>query len=85
MAYENIFGFLLDLKKLKSLDENELKNYCFNLGNFLKEDEHLDVDGFDVFLELKGLREFLKVKINTAIDISNCIKELDYFPNACIA
>ena len=36
IAYEKVFGFLFDLNKLKSLDEDELKNYCLNLRNFFK-------------------------------------------------
>ena len=84
MAYENIFTFLFDLKTLKALEENELKNYCFNLQKFLKECKHLDIDGFDLFFELKVLREFLKVEINNPINILNYIEELDSFPNACI-
>ena len=34
MAYEKLFGFLFDLNKLRSLGEDELKNYC--LRNFFK-------------------------------------------------
>jgi hypothetical protein len=47
--YENIFGFLFNFKKLKSLDDDGLQNKCLNLEGFLKH----DLDGLDLFLELK--------------------------------
>jgi len=49
--YENIFGFLFNFKKLKSLDDDSLQKKCFNLEGFLKD----DIDGLDLFSELKVL------------------------------
>ena len=42
VIYENIFGFLFNLKKLKSLEEEDLKKHCLALENFLKHDDHVD-------------------------------------------
>jgi hypothetical protein len=82
--YENIFGFLFDMKKLTSLDDN-LKKYCVDFEGFLKHDNFFDLDGNDLFSELKVLQEILPKEKRTATDIINFIKDLNCFPNACIA
>jgi hypothetical protein len=52
--YKNIFGFLYNFKKLKALDDDDgLQNKYLNLEGFLL--KH-DIDGFDLFLELKDLK-----------------------------
>jgi hypothetical protein len=58
-----------------------LQNKCLNLECFLKQ----DLDGLDLFLELKVLKEILQIEESAPIDILNYIKRLDSFPNACIA
>ena len=47
--YEDIFGFLFSVKKLKSLDYTILKEKCLNLEKSLKRDNLLDIDKFDLF------------------------------------
>jgi uncharacterized protein YjhX (UPF0386 family) len=79
--YENIFGFLFNFKKLKSLDDDSLQKKCFNLEGFLKD----DIDGLDLFSELKVLIEILQIEESAPIDTLNYIKRLDSFPNASIA
>ena len=44
----------------------------------------LMIDGLDLFSEVKVLREILKDKVNTPMEILNYIKELESLPNACI-
>ena len=83
--YENIFGFLFDVKKLTSLDYDNLKKYCVDLEGFLKHDNFSDLDGNDLFSELKVLQEILPKEKRTATDILNFIKDLNCFPNASIA
>ncbi|XP_016652236.1 PREDICTED: uncharacterized protein LOC107881837 [Prunus mume] len=51
--YENIFGFLFTSEKLNSLDDCDLKNSCSHLESILKNDKFSDVDGEDLFVELK--------------------------------
>ncbi|KAK4738398.1 hypothetical protein R3W88_002095 [Solanum pinnatisectum] len=53
-VYENIFGFLFSGKKLRSLDDENLKKYCLNLECSLKHNTHSDIDGVDLFSELKN-------------------------------
>ena len=59
--------------------------YCLNLETYLTFKEHSNVNGLDLFSELKVLKETLSLQINTPIEILNYIKRLDSFPNACIA
>ncbi|XP_020415594.1 uncharacterized protein LOC109948089 [Prunus persica] len=83
--YENIFGFLFTSEKLNSLDDCDLKNSCSHLESILKNDKFSDVDGEDLFVELKVLRELLPKVNTTATAILNFLKRLNCFPNAFIA
>ena len=85
VEYENNFGFLFDLEKLKSLNESILQKYCIDLENFLKVGEHSDIDGYNLFSELRVLREILRSRINTPIMILDYVKKLDSFPNTSIS
>ena len=55
-VYDNIFGFLFNIEKLKSLDDDTLKKYCLNLESILKHDSNSDIDGSDLFSKLKVSR-----------------------------
>ena len=70
---------------MESLDDDNLQKYYLKLESFLKHDVYYDIDGLDLFLELKVLKEILQIKDYTPIDILNYIKRLDSFPNTCIA
>ena len=82
--YDDIFGFLFSLVRLRSFDNCSLEKKCLDLENFLKHDMHSDIDGLDLFSELKILKEIAKIEINTPIEILNLIKELNCFPNCFI-
>ena len=43
-----------------------------------------DIDGLDLFSELKVLREVLREEISTPIEVLSYIKTLDSFPNVYI-
>ena len=77
--YENIFGFLFNFTKLKSLDDDSLQKYCLNLESFLKHDIYYDIDDINLFSELKVLKEILQIKEYNPIDILNYIKMLDSY------
>ena len=47
--YEDIFGFLYNFTKLKSLDDNCLQKYYLKLESFLKHDVYYDIDDLDLF------------------------------------
>ncbi|XP_028120527.1 uncharacterized protein LOC114317921 [Camellia sinensis] len=56
-----------------------------NMKDFLKHDDKYDIDGRDLFLELKVLRAFLTGEIKKPIDVVNYLKLLDgCFPNIWI-
>ena len=84
--YEETFGFLYDLRKLKSVNNDSLKNYCSNLEDLMKHDGVFDINGKDLFSELQILKEGLPKETNKAIEVLNYLKEMDgCFPNAWIA
>ena len=62
-----------------------LKKDCFNLECFLTHETYSDIDGLDLFLELKVLKEVLQINENSPINVLNYIKRIEFFPNACIA
>ena len=61
-VYRNIFGSLFDFKKLKSLNNDDLKCYCLNLKRVLKHGEVSDIDDLYLFLKLRVLREIFQKK-----------------------
>jgi len=69
---------------LQCVDISFLKDKCLNLGKSLKHDNLLDIDGFDLILELNILRKIIGLKIDKPIDILNRIKRVNSFPNAYI-
>ena len=83
--YSYLFSLSLLLStSLSQLDDDSLQKYWLKLESFLKHDVYYDIDGLDLFLELKVLKEILQIKEYTLIDILNYIKMLDSFPNTCI-
>nr|XP_028960141.1 uncharacterized protein LOC114825575 [Malus domestica] len=84
--YEETFGLLFNLKKLKDVDNDSLKSFCINLEGFLKHGEHSDIDGKDLFIKLRILRETLPKEINRAMEVLKYIRQMDgCFPNAWVA
>ena len=62
-----------------------LKKNCLNLEYFLTHETYSNIDGLDLFSELKVLKEVLQINENSLIYVLNYIKRLESFPNACIA
>lgn len=84
--YEEVFGFLFGLKKLKSAKDDELMISCVKLEASLEHDGHFDVDGKHLFLELQYIRGILPKEITKAIQILEFLKRMDgCYPNAEIA
>ena len=54
--YEDIFDFLFNFTKLKSLDDDSLQKYCLKLESFLKHDVYYDIDGLYLFSKLNVLK-----------------------------
>jgi hypothetical protein len=60
--YEKFFWYLFNVKKLNSLNYDNLKKHYVNLEGFLKPDNFFDLDGIDLFSDLKVLQEILPKK-----------------------
>ncbi|KAG7548423.1 hypothetical protein ISN44_As12g036130 [Arabidopsis suecica] len=67
--YEQIFGFLFDLRKLQSASDDSLMASCVNLEVSLTHGKQSDVVGHDLFFELKVLREALPKEVKRPIEI----------------
>ena len=65
------------MKKLTSLNYDNLKKYYVNLEGFLKLYNFFDLDRIDLFLDLKVLQEILPKEKKTVTNIFNFIKELN--------
>jgi hypothetical protein len=83
--YDDIFGFLFSSDNLKSLADNDLKAACINLETILRHGEISDVDGEDLFRELKLLREILPREKRTARDILNFLQGRNSCPVVRVA
>nr|XP_011459729.1 PREDICTED: zinc finger MYM-type protein 1 [Fragaria vesca subsp. vesca] len=84
--YEEIFGFLFAVEKLKSVDDNSPLSSCVKLQQFLTHNEHSDIDATDLCLELQLLRHLLPAETTRAIDVLNFLRKMDgCYPNAYVA
>lgn len=80
--YEEIWGFLFDVNKLKSTTDERLKMYCSKLENALKHEGTSDIDGIELFSELKVFREGLPKEMPKPIEVLNHLKLMeDCYPN----
>ncbi|XP_019197750.1 PREDICTED: uncharacterized protein LOC109191596, partial [Ipomoea nil] len=86
-VYEGTFGFLFSSHKLQTMADMDLKSCCICLEAALKRDEQCgDIDGNELYIELKLLREMLSNEENIgAVGILNSLKQMGCFPNATIA
>ncbi|XP_004298173.1 PREDICTED: uncharacterized protein LOC101310988 [Fragaria vesca subsp. vesca] len=84
--YEEEFGFLFKLEKLKSADNKSLMNYCMKLESLLKVGDDSDIIGRDLFYELRYLKGAIPKEAKRAIDVLNYLKQRDEcYPNAWVA
>ncbi|CAA0359097.1 unnamed protein product [Arabidopsis thaliana] len=84
--YEQTFGFLFDLQKLTSANDENLMASCVNLESSLKHGEHSDIDGADLFVELKVLRELLPNEVTKPIEVLDFLKRVEgCYPNTWIS
>ncbi|KAL9299022.1 putative HAT dimerization domain, ribonuclease H-like superfamily [Arabidopsis thaliana] len=84
--YEQTFGFLFDLQKLTSTNDENLMASCVNLESSLKHGEHSDIDGADLFMELKVLREVLPNEVTKPIEVLDFLKRVEgCYPNTWIS
>ena len=85
-SYKKTFGFLFTSHALNSLDDKNLRSSCSSLETALRSGDKSDIDGNDLYVELKLLQDFIPKEKNMGpIDILNFLKRLNCFPNATIA
>jgi hypothetical protein len=78
-GYEKTFGFLFTSYKLRSLDDKRLFSCSMNLEATLKSGEHSDIEGKELFVELKLIRDLIKESMGP-LDILKHVKHLGCFP-----
>ena len=83
--FENIFGFLFDSKKLKSLGDNELRESCTKFKTIFSHNNLSDVDANDLFFEMKVLQMTLPNVLMSPLEILELVKVADCYPNVSIA
>lgn len=84
--YEKRWGFLFDMKKLKSMTDQCLMISCVKLEEVLKHEGTSDTDGKDLFPELKILIHCLSQETTKPIEVLNYLKWMEgCFPNAWVA
>ncbi|AEC06949.1 hAT family dimerization domain-containing protein [Arabidopsis thaliana] len=84
--YEQIFGFLFDLKKLQSASDDSLMASCTNLKDALTHGTHSDILASDLFYELKILREALPKEVRRPIEVLDFLQKVEgCYPNSWIA
>ena len=84
--YEDFFGFLFDLHKLHIADDDCLKSCCDKPEKFLRHNMDSDINGDELFYDLKIVRKCLPKETKRAIEVLDYLKIMDScFPNVWIA
>jgi hypothetical protein len=83
--FENIFGFLLNSERLKSLDDRDLRKCCTTFAKTFTHDDSSDVDLNDFISELEVLQVTLPDGLMIASEIIQFITIADCYPNVSIA
>lgn len=83
-SFGSIFGFLFNSKKLKSLDDNDLRRCCTNFAKTFSHDNSADVDLDDFVSELKVLQMTLPNTLMPADQIFEFVRAADCYPNVSI-
>jgi hypothetical protein len=84
-VFKNIFGYLLSLRTMRSLDGIELIDCCIKFDKIFSFDNSSDVDLNDLISELKVLQLDLPDRQMSAMEIFEFVREVDNYPNICVA
>ncbi|XP_024994016.1 uncharacterized protein LOC112527546 [Cynara cardunculus var. scolymus] len=82
--YESVFRFLFTYYKLRSLDDTCSKSSCTNFENAMKKQDQFDIDGNDLYVELKILQDLFPAQKMRPLDILKYLKHVECFTNAII-
>jgi hypothetical protein len=81
-GYAYNFSFLYDVKKLKEMNKDNLKMQCVDLHIALSDGDSHDINGLDLFSELRVLREIILEGTDAAFQGLQYLKSPDTsFPN----
>ncbi|CAN0925948.1 Zinc finger MYM-type protein 1 [Linum grandiflorum] len=83
-SFESNFGFLFSSEKLFSLNDSCLKSSCMHIETILKSNDQSDIDGNDLYLELKLLQDLLPKECVLPFEVLNFLNRVDCFPNTSI-
>ncbi|GJQ71256.1 hypothetical protein Trydic_g10996 [Trypoxylus dichotomus] len=85
-SYNTMFGFLDNVKELKSIEQGQLLEKCKALGASLSFEGQKDICGNDFVTELKVLRGLLPAKDETAAGVLRFMNRIQNpYPNTFIA
>jgi len=84
-AFENVFGFLFNSKKLKSLDDANMQKCCTNFVETFSYNNSSDVELNEFFSELKVLQVTLPDALMSAPEILEFVMAADCYPNILVA
>ncbi|KAL4149652.1 hypothetical protein QTP88_003544 [Uroleucon formosanum] len=83
--YNEKFGFLFHIGKLKEMEDDELMKNCKDLHIYLMDGEHKDIDGNELYHELQIFKSLLEIN-TTALQSLSILKKLNgSFPNITVA
>ncbi|KAL4579451.1 hypothetical protein LXL04_015599 [Taraxacum kok-saghyz] len=68
-----------------SFTDKDLKSSCHRLEKTLIFEKRSDIDAEELYMELKLFETLETNELSNPINVLKFLKELDYFPNACIA
>jgi len=71
--------------KLKSSDNMTLESCCSNFEHALKHNEKSDIDGRELIVELRSLKDILPGEEMGPIEILRFLKGMSCFPNTIVA
>ncbi|KAL4113937.1 hypothetical protein QTP88_017487 [Uroleucon formosanum] len=83
--YNEKFGFLFHIGKLKEMEDDELMKNCKDLHIYLMDGEHKDIDGNELYHELQIFKSLMEIN-TTALQSLPILKKLNgSFPNITVA
>ncbi|CAN1729094.1 hypothetical protein LINPERHAP1_LOCUS493, partial [Linum perenne] len=79
ISHQEQMSMILSSKKLYSLEDTCLRSSCMHIEGVLKNNEQCDIDGNDLYGELKLLQEFLPSDVVQPLEILKILKRVDCF------
>lgn len=83
--YEENFGFLFNINKIKEINDEHLMKHCKDLQNILSHGDSKDIEAVDLYTEITFFRGLVEENM-TALQALGIIKKApSSFPNMSIA